>query len=292
MNRQVLISCAAIFLGTSTVLAAPVWESTFDSNADGIVDIKNQDSLKVMIGSNSGGVQTLLAADNGTDAYTPDKVGRPLGATLGGTDSFSARYVVSWSNLPQTSTQVANFAGFLGDAGPQTRQVAGGILQFWKIDSDYYVAPWVNFGTVGATDFAQKVGPSIWIGQSSTSAQYQLVMSYDGSTRSMNTAILDMGGTILGQISGTVAKGSMLGNLNTPANIDTEVNSLAVTHLGLEDYTYNGTDDIVHWDIDKMAYYNTAGGALAAAQAAVPEPASLGAAALAGLFLLRRRRAM
>src|SRR5438552_19125710 len=87
-----LLCFGVVLLTAACAQAGQVWQSTFDSSADGVVDIYNNDSLKVMIGPASGGRLQITTADNGTNAYTPDKAGRPLGSTKGGADSFSGLY--------------------------------------------------------------------------------------------------------------------------------------------------------------------------------------------------------
>ena len=69
--------------------------SNFDSTADGVVDIVNGDSGKAMIGPVANGRLQITSWDNTTDAFSPDKAGRPLGMTLSGGDSMSALNISS-----------------------------------------------------------------------------------------------------------------------------------------------------------------------------------------------------
>ena len=143
-RKSLLVICLAgwaILLFSSTASAALVWESTFDSSADGVVDIFNNNTGKVMIGTASGGRLPITTWDNSTNSFTPDKSGRPLGATLTGNSSMSGQYKFNWSTLNQDAAQAYEAVGFLGNSSPQTRQILGGVLRHWKISpNDHYVA--------------------------------------------------------------------------------------------------------------------------------------------------------
>src|SRR5262249_45398314 len=136
------LACAgAALLVCSNTFGAQVWKSTFDSTPDGVVDIKDGNSAKVMIGPVTNGHLQITTMDNVTDAFTPDKAGRPLGTTVGPANSFSGLYQFDWSTLNQTETQAYEMVGFLGNTVPQTRQVLGTILRHWRVTNttDYYV---------------------------------------------------------------------------------------------------------------------------------------------------------
>lgn len=268
---------------------APVWEATFDTGPDGVVDLKDQNAGKVMIGGNVGGKQLIRVADNLTNAFEPDKAGRPLGTTIGGSDSFSARYVVAWSSLPQTVSQVVNFAGFLGDANPQTRQVMGSLFAFNKFEDNYYVQPIVVFGSTGTTNFGSLGGTSANLGPDAQGTDFQIAISFDATTRFITSSMLDMNGNVLTTIAGEVKVGG--GGIFAPpfGSGTSELDGFVGTHLGWSDYSYNYSDASIEWYVDSMAFYNTADGALADAMA-VPEPTSLAMIAGGALLLGRRRR--
>ena len=143
MNRSrrhpILAAACTAALAASSAQAAQVWQSTFDTDADGVVDIRDNNSVKQMIGPVTNGRLQITTMDAGTNAFTPDKAGRPLGATVGANSSFSGLYQFSWSQLDQTeSPQTWELIGFLGDSTiPQTRQVMGTILRHWKVGADY-----------------------------------------------------------------------------------------------------------------------------------------------------------
>src|SRR5712671_1495117 len=119
--------------------AIQVWQSTFDSTADGVVDIADNDFGKDMIGPVTNGRLQITAWDNTTDQYTPDKAGRPLmlngsqtPISYNGDHSMSGQYKFRWSEFNQSETQAYEFAGFLGNTTiAQTRQVMGSLLRHW-----------------------------------------------------------------------------------------------------------------------------------------------------------------
>ncbi len=277
----------AVFLADKAG-AALVWESTFDSSADGVVDLYDNNTGKVMIGPAVGGNLQIESWDNSTNAFTPDKAGRPLGSTLTYNSDFSAQYVFSWSALP-TAVQDAEayeLVGFLGGASPQTRQVFGTILRHW-IDSGNYMVSLDN-ATMGAgfTDFGFKKGPSISLGANPLGQKFDLRLEYDGSQHVLSISLRDAGGALLGtqvadldtDIPGLLAYGATAFN--------NEVNSIALTHLGWSDYSaYLGNKASI-WQVDSLTYYDTATVPI------VPEPASIALVmmSLGAIFALRRSR--
>src|SRR4051812_28940895 len=73
-----LLYFTATFFTSSNVVAVQVWQSTFDSGPDGVVDIAANEDNKVMIGPvNNGRLQITSEDVGGSEAYTPDKAGRP-----------------------------------------------------------------------------------------------------------------------------------------------------------------------------------------------------------------------
>jgi hypothetical protein len=289
MVRHILLlgCCAAIGFNAR---AALVWQSTFDSTADGVVDIFDNDSGKAMIGSNSGGRQQIVSWDNTTNAYTPDKAGRPLGATVSRDDSFSGLYEFNWSNLAQTETQAYEAAGFLGTVGgtPQTRQIMGTLLRHWKAGADYYVAVDLAVGGQGATAFGYVQNSACWLGTNPYANDYKLAIGYDGSTHVLNLGLYDSSGTLMtGMSKNLYTEVPGLQQYSTPA---VELGLLQATHLGWSDYSGNLGDVPSVWNVDSLSYFNTADGAALAATT-VPEPTSiLAIAVVTGASLLRRRR--
>jgi PEP-CTERM motif len=266
--------------------AAKVWESTFDSSADGVVDIYNNNTGKVMIGPASGGRLQIEAWDNGTNAYTPDKVGRPLGATLGYNSTMSGQYKFNWSALPTAvaGQEAYELIGFLGDsASPQTRQVFGTIMRHWKVGNDYYVALDAAAMGAGFTDFGYRQGTGVNLGPNALANNYDLRIEYDGSGHVLGISLRDIGGSVVA--SQTADLDTDLGGWHNygVANFNNETNSIALTHLGWEDYTGWAGDKKMIWQVDSLAYYNTS---------TVPEPSTLLLAMLPiiGLTTWRGRR--
>ena len=268
--------------------ASEVWRSNFDSSADGVVDIWNQNSAKATIGPAAGGKLQITNMDNSTNAYTPDKAGRPLGATVGAGNSFSGLYQFQWSGLNQSQTQAYEMAGFLGSDGnstPQTRQVMTALIGHWKVGADNYITLDMGVGGIGISGFGYKAGTTTWL--ANPSDNYQLTVGYDGTTRVLTLGLYDGQGNLVTQnvgdldtdLPGLTAYGS--GAYNG------ELNAMAFTHLGWSDYTYNGGDRSTVWQTDSLAYFNTATGAV---EALLPEPASLILLA-GGLVVALRRRA-
>lgn len=264
-----------------TAFSAQVWQSTFDASADGVVDIFNNNSGKVMIGPAAGGRLQITSSDNSTNAYTPDKAGRPLGSTKGGSDSFSGLYRFNWSQLNEVETQAFEAVGFLSPtASPQTRQIVGAVLRHWKPtgSNEYYVGVDVAFGTVGITGFGYQSSGSIYIGTNPTANDYQLAIGYDGATKVLSLGLYDAIGNLI------VANSANLVGLTNAG----EVGAMSVNHLGWSDYTGNGGDRLSVWQVDSLQYFDTANGA---ALAVVPEPASMLLLAGGAMLALRRRYA-
>ncbi|MCC6421865.1 MAG: PEP-CTERM sorting domain-containing protein [Phycisphaerales bacterium] len=294
MNHKVLLSCAAVLVGTSSVLAAPVWQSTFDSNADGVVDIYTGNAEKVMIGSVSSGKLEITTQDNGgAEAYSPDRAGRSLGTAQVGTDSFSGLYRFSWSTLNTTASEITEAVGFIGNHSAQSRQFVGGRLRHYQIGGDYLVGLDVAFGSTGhlVENFAVAAGPlpnyAINLGPNALSTDYQLAVGWDGVTRTVSLALYDDQGTLLGQHTGTITVGSAMTPSSSQVDLDAEVADLSVGYLGWGDYTSYGNDVTTVWNVDSLAYFDSANGAF---EAAVPEPGAISLLGLAALALRRRRK--
>jgi hypothetical protein len=270
-----------------TCFAAPVWESTFDASADGVVDIFDNNLGKVMIGANNGGTQTITASDNLTNAYTPDKAGREIVGGVTGADAFSALYKFSWSSLYENAVEFQEqyeAFGFLGNASPQTRQIMGGILRHWKDAGDYYIGLDLAVGSVGATNFGYKGGSAVNLGPNALGTDYQLTISYDPNSATLSVSMYDAGGGLLGSTSGVLEFGDVI-----PPPFGTaaaEIGAFQATHLGWSDYTAYATDGAAVWEVDSLAYYDTAGGADADA---VPEPTALTLLGLGAAAMMRRK---
>ena len=92
-------------------------------------------------------------------------------------------------------------------------------------------------------------------GQIATSQDYELRIEYDGTAHSLGLSLLDSHGTFLGgQSANLVTDIPGLHNFGTPQQ---ELGSLALTHLGWEDYTGNASNGTTTWQVDSLAYYDT-----------------------------------
>jgi hypothetical protein len=268
---------------------ATIWQSTFDAGPDGVVDVFNNNSGKQMIGPVTSGRLQITTQDNGTDAYTPDKAGRPLGTTRGPSDAFSGLYRFNWSGLNESEApQTYELAGFLGNASPQTRQVLGTILRHWKAGADYYVGVDLAFESNGSNvgGFGYNAGPATWLGTSATTRDLQLAVGYEGSSHTLSVGLYDANGTPLIERSDTL-ENILPGTSGESAAIA----GMALTHLGWSDYSANLSNNTTVWQNDSLAYFDTANGAQLAAVAGVPEPASFAVLSVvaAGAALRRRR---
>ena len=114
MKARYWIAVAMVFLMTRAGSAALVWDATFDTDADGVVNLRtdNDDGDgQLMIGGNSGGVQTITT-ESQTNTLS-NKAGRSVGGTLGHTDAFGALYTFTWDFQSITTGQAPEFfAGF------------------------------------------------------------------------------------------------------------------------------------------------------------------------------------
>jgi hypothetical protein len=250
------------FLFAPGAKAVQVWESTFDSTSDGVVDIADNNFGKVMIGPVNNGRLEITAWDNATDAYTPDKAGRPL--MLDGSQvpiaynaehSMSGQYKFNWSQVNEEETQAYEFAGFLGTTGQQTRQVMGALLRHWSVGADHYVGIDIAVGGVGFTNFGYLAGPATFLGANPTANDYELQIEYDGTTHRLSLTLLDSAGLTLRTNSAdldTDVPG--LQQFGTPAQ---ELGSLALKYLGWEDYSGNLGNRATVWQVNSLAYYDT-----------------------------------
>lgn len=264
-TRGRLRRLVGVLLSVGCFLAAPgrageVWHATFTTGADGVVDVFDNNSGKVMLGSAGAGVLPVEVWDNATDAYTPDKAGRPLGGVVGGADSFSALYRFRWSDLNEDVTHAWEAAGFFGSsASPQTRQVLVALMRHWKVGGDYYVR--VGIGFSASSGFGYSAGSTINLGAAAENTDYQLALGYDGTTNVCTVGLYDAAGNLI------TGQSADLATLNTQPN---QLSLLALDHLGWSDYTSSASGDrATIWEVDSLIYYSTADGA--ASNAAAPE---------------------
>jgi hypothetical protein len=269
-----LSAALALIALSATAKGSQVFQDDADTLGNDVTQFETAGGND-MIGGVSGDQFQITTVDNGTNAYTPDKAGVPLGTTLSGTNSFSALYNFDWSSLNtnDASDLAAEEIGFLGAAGPQTRQVMGVILRHWEVPADegaqagYYVGLDLAFGSVGITDFGYKAsGNAIYIGQNVPTSTLQLAIGYNSSSETLSAGLYDGSGNLLGFNTSPI---SDLYGANPPSydktGYPTELSDLAVTYLGWADYTYNGNDIPTTWQMNSLSYYNDPTGAFPAA---------------------------
>lgn len=298
--RQIQVCGMVVGLAASAAMAQAslVWQSTFDSNADGVANIYTGNGNEVMIGPVTAGHLQITTQDNGgAYAYTPNRAGRLLGTAQGGADSFSGLYRFNWSSLNTSASQIPEEVGFIGNSPAQSRQFVGGLLRHYVDgNGNYLVGLDVAFG--GSGNFATSSGPlsteppytsdyAVNLGSNPLGTNYQLAVGWDGATRTVTLALYDAQGNLLGEHSGVVSATGSLPVWPTQPSVDSEVASLSVTNLGWSDYTTIQSNKTAVWNVDSLGYYNTAAGAFTAA---VPEPGTLSALGGLALLAIRRRR--
>jgi autotransporter-associated beta strand protein len=272
--RVPLLACACCSVANASSL---VWQDTFTTGPNGVTQFDTAGGNE-MIGTVVNDQLPVTTVDNGTNAYTPDKAGEPLGAPVTGQDAFSGLYNFDWSNLnPNDESDIAyEAAGFLGTAGPQTRQIMGVILRHWyvpqseainDIQQGYYVGLDLAFGSVGITDFGYNGSdPALFLGNNSPTATMQLAIGFDPTSNTLSASLFDGSGNLLESHDAVInMTGGMYGAhppaYDSNANIQSELNDLSATYLGWEDYTGNGNDIPTTWNMNSLSYFNTATGA-------------------------------
>jgi hypothetical protein len=288
------------FVSASLCISAPafaglVWQSTFDSTADGVVDARNDNPNKVMIGANTGGNQTIVTA--GRKVTPSDKAGRPLGTTKGANDSFSAYYQWNYSAFEDDQENaVEEMAGFLTTSSQHsTRQFMGARIQHYiGSNGDNLVrfgGGWASEGNTGSGRyFTGTPAGDVNLGSNVIGRELQLVVAYDGVTKFLTTNLYDTDGTILKTVSQDIR---LFDNLGVPPNdpaLTAEMSQLTLTHLGWSDFISGVVQEKTNtWSVDTLAYYDDASGAFGQV---VPEPsvALLALAASAPLCWPRRSR--
>jgi hypothetical protein len=175
--------------------------ATFDSGANGVVDLYHDPSPgdKVMIGPAGGGrMQITTEDDNDINDYSPDKAGHPLGGTLRVSDSFSAQCKFRWTDLNKSAVPAWEFAGFMGDAAPQTRQMLGTVIRHWKSGSNYMLSLDAAAGGLGYNYFGYKAGNAVSLGSGAEGTDFTLNINYDGTSRVLSADLRVPNGSIAG----------------------------------------------------------------------------------------------
>lgn len=284
----VLVLCTA-----AVSSAGQVWESTFDTDADGVVDLRtdNDDGDgEVMIGGNSGGVQKITT-ESQTNTLA-NKSGRAMGSTLGHTGSVSALYTFDWTFEAMTTSDAAEFfAGFTSSASPHsTRQFLGArFIRQVGGSGDHYLQVFGAWGSDGYTGSGRNLPAGQQnLGTTLPGRPLQLAIGYDGSTHILDVGLFDgTDGTELFRNTGDIREFDNLGVPPDSPALQNELNALALTHAGWTDFSA-ATDDIdTDWNMDSLRYYDDATGAFGAV---VPEPAGALMMVLGLTAVIRRRR--
>jgi hypothetical protein len=291
---KVQLTALGIILGlASTGQAALVWESTFDTNADGVVQIRaDNPNGAVMIGANSGGVQAINT--QGVSTTLSNKAGRPTAdnggpASLGANDSFSALYTFNWSfpNDP-TNTGIEFQAVVTSPTSPHnSRQHIGAkFVRQVVANGDNLVnlaGTWASEGFVGAgRNFAGDVN----LGPNLDGRPLQLAYGYDGNA--LNVALYDgVTGALLSQAGPLdIELFDNLGAAPGSGPLNNELANLSVSHVGWSDGNNAASNTDTIWNMDSLRFYDDASGAFADV---IPEPAS-GMLLLAAVAMMHRRR--
>src|SRR5262249_43505579 len=101
--------------------------------------------------------------------------------------------------------------------------------------------------------------------------EYFIAIGYDGSTKFLTTNFYDSDGTLLKTVSQDIRLFDNLGVAPGDPLIQTEMDQLALTHLGWSDYPSGVAIDRTRtWSVDTLAYFDDATGAFSL----VPTPPS------------------
>jgi len=300
MIRCTLGVAGILSLALAPAQAGMVWESTFDTDADGVVDVVNGNPDKALVGPVSGGRLQINTVDKSGAHNANDRGGRALGTTLDGNDSFSGLYRFSFSDLNEDATQMWEFVGFIGNAANVTHQTTGVMLRHWKGGDNYFMSLDMVFGgsgtgtghaahlfdATGANDYGPFVSTAIFLGGAGAAEgrDLQLAIGYDGATHVLRAELFDAVGTL---IAGNMVDLDTALSPTGTNTVQTVLDALAMTHLGWAEYVATGAGRTTTWQVDSLAYFDDATGAFNAV--AVPEPAAL-SLLLLGLGSLAARR--
>jgi autotransporter-associated beta strand protein len=280
LRLSVLVFACAL---SSVANATQVWQETFTTGSSGVVQYDFNGGNN-MIGPVTNNQLPVTTVDNGSNAFTPDKAGEPLGTTVSGQNAFSGLYNFNWSNLntDDDSDIVYEAAGFMGTGNAQTRPIMGVVLRHWYLPASeaqsgqnvgYYVGLDLLFGAVGITDTGYNGSlPAIYIGNSDPAPTMQLAIGFNPTSNTLSAALYDASGNLMQAHDAVISKaGGMYGAhppaYDSDANIQAELNNLAASYLGWEDYTGNGSDFPTTWNMNSLSYYNDANGAFNTAAA-------------------------
>jgi len=272
------IGIVAMSLIVTPTHAALVWQSTFDGDADGVVNVVDGNPDKALIGPAVNGYLQINTADKTGAHNANDRGGRALGTTLNGNDSFSGLYTFHFSDLNEDATQMWESVGFIGDAANITHQKIGVMLRHWKVSDNYYMSMDMVFGgsgtgtghgaflfdATGANGSGAFAPNAILLGNAAEYRPLKLAIGYDGDTNILSAGLYtDTGTKLSGNFVDLNAALSPSGSNTVQGMLD----GLAVTHLGWGEYVATGAGRTTTWQVDSLAYYDDATDAFDAAGA-------------------------
>jgi hypothetical protein len=241
MYRRVFAVTAAIsFMFVQAAHAIEVWRSTFDvaGGFDGMVEFQDGNPAKTMFAATgaAGGRLGVHVIDGITFGGQHDKGGRSL----------------------HTS-----------------REALGTLMRHRKTGSNYEANLGAVFGGVGISYHGYKPGGGfINLGPDAVGKEFQLVIGYDAPSRVIHIELFDINGVSLGSNIGDLD--SDFGSLSTydspgipggaAETLTAEIDATRLKYLGWQDYIWNSNQQGVVWNVDTVAYFDTATGAFGAVQ--------------------------
>tara|TARA_R110002111_G_scaffold32761_1_gene65884 strand:- start:951 stop:2027 length:1077 start_codon:yes stop_codon:yes gene_type:complete len=264
-----IVAGACLFSVCSATQAGQVWQSTFDSSADGVVDVTDGNLGKTAIGPVTAGRLQITTEDKAGAYNDNDRVGRSIGGLLSGNDSYSALYEFNFSALNEDQDpHMWEFVGFIGTHENTTRHTNGVMMRHWKAGGNYFVSMDMVYGEAGtgahyfnATGL-NGYGPfgptAIFLGTDPFSDDMQLAIGYDGTEHVLTAELKDATGNLISGNSIDLDDALVPVGGNTLQDM---YDALAITHVGWADYVATGNGRQTVWEVDSLTYFDDATGA-------------------------------
>ncbi len=267
-----VIACAVV--SNAHTYGGQIWSSDFNipGGFDAMTEFQDGNPGKSMFdpAGASGSVLRVQLEDGITFGGQHDKGGRALGGAVGaGAASFSGYYKFAWSQLAETSVEVYTAAGFLGDAQVHiSREFIGSVIRSSKQGGDYIMNIGGYFGGVGVGYSGYKSGGATNLGPDALDTTYQFVVSWDAGTHVLRCVLFDQDGLVLADNTGDLDSASDYPNLHVLSQsvLDADINATQIRYLGWQDYIGNANLQTIVWDVDRVAYFDTAEGAFGAVE--------------------------
>ena len=241
--------------------AALVWESTFDSDSDGVVNLREDNPHgATMIGTNAGGVLPIntQSLENQTRS---NKAGRDTNDVLGHADSFGALYQFEWTfggQLVPGPDSAGYFAGFTSSSSPHNTRQHIGARFIRQVDSggSHTVILGGSWASEGFSYAGHNFANPVSLGTNLIGRPLHLAIGYDGSSKVLDVGLYEADtGVAISHSSGDIRSFDNLGFAPDSPQVSSELNALAVTHVGWTDFV-----DVAHvdttWEMDSMRYYD------------------------------------